>query len=150
MLIPSAEESFARGLNALAAGRRTEALAQFEAAIELERRYATGPPQARYLSYYGLCLALQTSQIHEAMFLCRQAVTIEGYNPDIRCNLGRVLMSAGRRSEAYRCFTHGLRLAPSHGKIRQALKRMGRRRRLVLPFLSRGHPINVLLGRLRA
>ena len=51
MLVQAAESRFARGLLALEAGRGLEALALFEASIELERRLGSRTPQARYLSF---------------------------------------------------------------------------------------------------
>jgi tetratricopeptide (TPR) repeat protein len=148
VLVPSAEESYTRGLHALAAGRRTEALALFQAALELEHRLGKGRPQARYLSYYGLCLGLERGEVREALRFCREAVTLEGYNPDLRCNLGRVLIKAGRLKEAHQCLLRGLALQPDHRGLRQVLRKMGLRRRPALPFLARSNPINVMLGRL--
>ncbi len=136
-------------MDALSSGGHKEALALFEAAIKLGRGGGTNRPEARYLSYYGLCLALQRSETHEGLRFCREAVTLEGYNPDIRCNLGRVLLSAGRRAEAHRCFIRGLGLQVNHTGTRSALRYMGVRRRRSLPFLSRRNPVNVFLGRLR-
>ena len=149
MLNPSAEESFQTGLEALEGGRRRVAMAMFEAAIELERRFGKGRPQARYLSYYGLCLGLEQNDLREAMRFCREAVTIEGYNADIRCNLSLVLMKAGRRKEAYINFVRGLHIEPGHQKILRAMRKMGLRRRPVVPFLGRTNPLNVMLGRMR-
>jgi tetratricopeptide (TPR) repeat protein len=148
VLIHPAEESYHKGLKALSVGRRKEALALFEAAIEIERRRGSGRPQARYLSYYGLCLAVERNEIHEALRYCREALTLESFNPDIRCNLGRVLLRAGRRREAYACFLRGLRLESGHAGTVRALRLMGIRRRPVIPFLARQNPINVFLGRL--
>ncbi len=150
MLVPFAEESYVRGLRALSGGRGKEATALFEAAIRIAWRGRGSRPQARYLSYYGLCLALVWNENREALRCCREAVTLEGYNPDIRCNLGRVLLNAGRRAEAYRCFVRGLALGGDHPTIRSALRSMGIRSRSALPFLARRNPLNVFLGRLRA
>jgi tetratricopeptide (TPR) repeat protein len=149
VLIPAAEESYRRGLRALSDGHRKEAMALFEAAIEIERRRSCARPQARYLSYYGLCLAVELNELHEALRYCREAATLESFNPDIRCNLGRVLLRAGRRREAHRCFMRGLRLESDHAPTLRALSIMGIRRRPILPFLARENPINVFLGRLR-
>jgi len=124
-------------------------MAMFEAAIELERRFGKGRPQARYLSYYGLCLGLEQNDLREAMRFCREAVTIEGYNADIRCNLSLVLMRAGRRKEAHINFVRGLHVEPGHRKIVRAMREMGLRRRPVVPFLARTNPVNVMLGRMR-
>ncbi len=149
MLVPSAEESYVRGLRALSGGRGKEAMALFEAAIRIAWRGRGSRPQARYLSYYGLCLALVWNDNREGLRYCREAVTLESYNPDIRCNLGRVLLHAGRRSEAYRCFVRGL-AGGDHPTIRSALRSMGIRSRPALPFLARSNPLNLFLGRLRA
>jgi tetratricopeptide (TPR) repeat protein len=149
MVNQSAEAVFRKGLQALSRGRRKEAMAMFEAAIEVERRLGALSPQPRYVSFYGLCLALERNAIGEALRYCREATTIEPFNPDLRCNFGRVLIRAGRRREAYEHFSEGLSLQGDHKGIRRALEAMGARRRPVLPFLSRKNPINVLLGRLR-
>ncbi|HKQ59823.1 MAG TPA: hypothetical protein VJS92_00985 [Candidatus Polarisedimenticolaceae bacterium] len=125
-----------------------EAAAFIAAALELERRFGVTKPQARYLSYYGLCLGLLRTNLHEAVQFCREAVAFEGYDADLRGNLGRVLLVAGRRREAYTTLTSVLAMQPGHRLARRELDRMGARRRPVLPFLTRGNPLNVFLGRL--
>jgi tetratricopeptide (TPR) repeat protein len=147
MLIPTAEEAFRRGKAALHLNRRTEALALFEAAIELERRHGARAIQARYLSYYGVTLALATSRRREGINFCQKAVAQEGYDADLYWNLGRAHLAAERRRDAYAALRTGLRLDRAHRGIVRELARMGRRRRPVLPFLSRSHPLNVFLGR---
>ena len=151
MLIHSAEQSFQKGLDALAANKHREALAFFSGAIEIERREGgPRPPQARYVSYYGLCLASTRGNLHEAVRCCRTAVRLEGYRPDLCWNLGRVLLAAERRREAHRVLQRGLRLQPDHQGIRRDLERMGLRKKPVIPFLPRTNKLNVLLGRMRA
>lgn len=149
MLVNAAEETFRKGMEALEEGASREAMALFEAAIEIERKIGQERPQARYLSYYGLCLGLEKNEIREGLRFCREAVTLEGYNPDLRLNLGRVLMRGGRRKEAFESFIRGLSLQPDHAGLRRSLRMLGVRRRPVLPFLARRHPLNVFLGRLR-
>lgn len=149
MLVHLAEESFQRGMAAYDAGRGREAMAFFEAAIELERRLGDGPPQARYLSQYGLCLGTVVRRRYKGVQFCREAVGLERYNPDMYCNLGRVLLAAGRRKDAHDAFLRGLRIQTDHQQIIRALKEMGIRRRPPLPFLSRSNPLNVYLGRIR-
>lgn len=84
----------------------------------------------------------------EGVDLCREAVTAESYNADLYLNLGRVLLGAGRRREGFEILQRGLRLEPEHHGLRRVLQHMGRRKRPVLPFLSRSNPLNVLLGRM--
>lgn len=150
MLVRAAEASFEQGLRALNENRCREALACFEAAVEIEKRFQVRQHQARYLSYYGLCLGMTRTRVHEAIRLCRDSVAIEQFNPDLRWNLGRVLMAGGRRREAFDTFLRGLSQQPGHTGIRRELRRMGLRRRPIVPFLSRSHPLNVMLGKLRA
>ncbi len=146
MLDQRAETSFERGLEELRFRSARDALPFFRAAMELDRRKA----QARYVSYYGLCLSFSEGQTHEAIQRCRRAAEMESYRPELWWNLGRVALSAGRRGEAHRAFHRGLAVHPGHSGIVRELRRMGLRRAPVLPFLARGNPINVLLGRLRA
>jgi len=150
MLVQFAEESFQRGMAALEAGRGREALAFFESAIELERKMGDGPPQARYLSQYGFCLGTVMQRRHEGVRFCREAAGLERYNPDVYCNLGRVLAFSGRRKDAHNAFIQGLRIQSDHQGIIRALKEMGVRRRPVIPFLSRDNPLNIYFGRMRA
>ena len=148
MLVHAAETRFQRGLMAQKDGRELEALALFEAALELERRLGAKHPQARYLSQYGLALARDAGQVREGTELCRQAVALEFFNADLFWNYGRVLLLSDRRKEAYASFAKGLHLQQNHQEILGELARMGWRRRPVIRFLARSHPINAALGRL--
>jgi tetratricopeptide (TPR) repeat protein len=148
MLMQTAESSFSRGMAALEAGRGIEALALFEAAIEIEKRAGASRPQPRYLSFYGVSLAIVANRPKMGLAFCREAATEEFYNPDVFLNLGRVLLEMNRRKDAYQAIAQGLRLQPGHAGLRRELERMGRRRRPTLPFLPRGNPLNVLLGKL--
>jgi len=148
MLVHAAETRFQRGLLALQDGRGLEALALFEASIELERRLGARTPQARYLSYYGLALARDAGQLREGAEFCRQAVALEFFNADLCWNYGRVLLLADRRKEAYAAFVKGLSVQKNHREIIKELSRMGWRKRPLLGFLSRSHPINAALGKL--
>jgi tetratricopeptide (TPR) repeat protein len=123
-------------------------MALFEAALEIEKRRGVAFHQPRYLSFYGLCVGIAAGRLAEGIRLCRQAVASEFYNPDLYWNLGRLLLAAGRRKQAYEAFVSGLRLEPRHLGLRRELDRMGRRRRPPLGFLPRSNPLNVWLGKL--
>ena len=148
MLVHSAEESFRQGMIALQQNRHIEALALFEAAIELERRLGTQEIQPRYLSYYGLCLSLHGKRHRDGVYFCREATAKEQYNADLFLNLGRACLAAGRRREAHDALERGLRLQPGHDGIQKVKSKMGSRRRPVIPFLSRDNPVNIVLGKL--
>jgi tetratricopeptide (TPR) repeat protein len=148
MLVRPAEESFRSGIAALQRGRGIEALAFLESALMIERRLGVARPQARYLSFYGLCLGLETKRIAEGIRCCRDALELEFFNADLCANLGRLLVRAGERGEAYAAFQRGLRLQPGHPGVLREMRKMGTRRRLPVQFLARNNPVNVMLGRL--
>ena len=148
MLVQAAEARFQKGLQALEGGRHLEALALFEAALELERRLGGSTPQARYLSYYGLCLAHDGTLVREGMDFCRQAIALEFFNADLFWNYGRVLLLSDRRREAFTAFVKGLSVQKNHQEILRELGRMGWRKPPVIGFLPRGNPLNVALGKL--
>ena len=150
MLNREAEDSFDKGCRALEANDWRAATAFFEAAILLEKKLTAGTPQARYRSYYGLCLGLAKKSHEDAIKMCESAIHLERYNPDLHWNLGRVLYNAGRRRDAYRVFVEGVSQQPGHRGLVNDIRRMGMRKKAVLPFLRRNNPLNVALGRMRA
>ena len=150
MLNREAEDSFEKGYRALEENDWRAATAFFEAALTLEKKLTPKAPQARYRSYYGLCIGLAKKRHDDAIKMCQVAIQLEQYNPDLHWNLGRVLYDAGRRREAYRVFVRGVKQQPGHRGLVNDIKRMGLRRKSVFPFLSRKNPLNVALGRMRA
>ena len=150
MFVQEAENRFQTGLHHLARGRARDALPFLGAAIEVQLETdIAGQGQALYLSYQGLCLCLTRTDLHEGLHQCRRAAKLDPFNLEVRWNLGRTALMAGRRGEAYRAFREGLRIHPGHSYLSRCLLRMGRRRPPVLSFLPRSNPVNVLLGRLR-
>ena len=150
MLDPQAESTFQRGIEQLHRGHPREALSFFKAAVDLDTASAAGQTsQARYESYYGLCLAHTPSRLHEALDHCRRAAKVEPYRTAVWSNLGQVAMAAGRRAEAHRALERGRALDPGNAKITKELQRLGVRRPPVMTFLARGNPVNVFLGRMR-
>jgi hypothetical protein len=149
MLCHTAEKSFNKGLQLLRrGGDGRECMALFEAALTLDRRAGNGVGQARYRSYYGLCLALRDGKVRDGLLLCRAAAKEEFFNPEMWLNLGRVELVARNKRYAHKSFRRGLRLAPENEDLRRELDRMGLRRRPALPFLDRSNPLNVWMGKL--
>jgi tetratricopeptide (TPR) repeat protein len=145
----TSENSFRRGLHAVDRGAHLEALAYFEAAVQLARRLGAEAVPMKYLSYYGWCLAVCSDRLDEAREFCEAAVRSEFYNPDAYWNLGRVYLKTGDRSLAFDAFVRGLQLNPRHAGLVGELRRLGIRRRPVIRLFERGHPVNRILGRLR-
>jgi tetratricopeptide (TPR) repeat protein len=147
---PGGDELFAReqlfqgGLLLVRRGDYHKALTVFEHALR------QSPADARFQSYFGLCLAVTGKKIRVAIDLCEQAVRAEFYRADHYCNLGRVYELAGDRLRAYQAYRQGLRIEADHPEIRHALAKMGRRKPPPLPFLERQHPINRTVGMMLA
>jgi tetratricopeptide (TPR) repeat protein len=127
-----------KGMNLADQGNTLDALLHLEDAARL----GSTPILASYLGY---CLARERQQFKEATGLCRQALTREPEQAVHYLNLGRVFLAAGKKQLAIDTFRQGLRRG-RHRLILDELKKLGLRRPLVVPFLSRSHPLNRYLG----
>ena len=144
----SAEMSFRKGLKALEENRHLEGLAYFEAALNLEERAGSPAPRTKYLSFYGLALALAAGRTEEATEMCERALSMEFYNPDMYLNVARVYLAAGQRRRAHKALCQGLRLEKGHSGLIAEIRKMGIRKRLSFPFLGRGHVLNRVTGKM--
>lgn len=142
-----ATPSLRMGIEAMRRGDYLAAMAHFDALLRRARQRPSHSDEAVALSFYGLALALHAPERKEALAFCERAAQVEFYNPDLYLNLARVCLIQGDRIRAADAIQRGLSLRPNHHGLRQAMRELGRRRDLVLPFLPRCHPINVLLGR---
>lgn len=150
MPILEAENHFRKGLVALVDHKPQEAAGHFHAAIQIEKQRSAKTPQMRYLSYYGLSLAITHGATPEAVHACEASVRRDFYNPDLYLNLGRVYLLAGKTTRALATFERGLALAPKHRALRDELAKVDRRAAPPLPMLDRNHALNYWLGRVRA
>src|SRR5436190_14503109 len=104
---------------------------------------------ARALTTYAVALVeTNRKRIQVAVELCRHALSREFVDPDLFADLGHVYVVAGMRRRALEAVNRGLAIDPQHARLITLRKEMGLRRRPVLGFLERGHPLNVFLGRL--
>jgi tetratricopeptide (TPR) repeat protein len=149
LLHPAAEDSFRLGKRSLQVGKGLQALAYFEAALQLDRQFAPeDPPQARYLSFYGLSLALEARKPMEGIKFCREAIVQEPFHADLHWNLARCYLVANRRREAVQSLRAGYGIDPDHKGITREYRSLGNRQAPVLTFLGRENPLNVMLGRM--
>lgn len=130
------------GKEALEARRFTLAQRYLHAALEKERT-------PDHLSLYALALAQATGNVKTAVVLCQEAVKREPKNSEHFLRLGTVYLAAGRKKEAIRALHLGLRVGKNPA-ITRLLQTLGQRERPVLPFLSRGNPLNKYLGKIRS
>lgn len=120
-----------------------------DAAEMLEFAVRTAPDNPRYLTALGICYAYGSERLAAAERLCRTAVSMDPQNPEFLCNLGRVLKLLDHRREAYEVFLRAYQVDPRNALAAAELARLGVRRKTVLPFLERSHPINRFLGKAR-
>lgn len=136
----TADEHFRRGEAALECERAAAALEHFRAALRLD------PTNARYRSYFGLCLGIAERRFDQALELCRQAAKEEFFNPALYRNLARVHLAFGFKAEGIRYLRRGLMIDPANEEILRDMNDLGVRRKPALGFLPRGHMVNRWLG----
>jgi len=99
-------------------------------------------------SYRAYCLAKERKSYREAIELGIGAVNEQSGNLVLYRNLAKIYILAGQRKNALKV----LRQATKRGRDEQILrliKKLGIRKKPVLPFLQRENPINIFLGKLR-
>jgi tetratricopeptide (TPR) repeat protein len=150
MPLERAELFFRKGFARLQDGEVREAARHFLTAMQLEREHGVRRAEMRYLSFYGLSLALASGPSHAALRACEVAVDRDPENPDLRLNLARVHLLAGRHVRALRAALGGLAVDPAHPELRALVSATERRRRPAIALFHRDHAVNRVLGRLRA
>jgi tetratricopeptide (TPR) repeat protein len=135
---PDGADLCAKGIRLHDEGHLVAALSCFEKALR-----ASPSPLAQ--SYLGVCIAAERGQVARGTALCSEAIAAEPGNPVHHLNLGRILLRAGRKSEALAALRRGL-AAGELAEIRELLARQGTRRTALLPSFPRSHPLNRILG----
>jgi tetratricopeptide (TPR) repeat protein len=113
------------------------------------RAFQRGGRDPRLLSWYGVTLVLVEKNSNLGVQLCDQALRAGGLDPELLLNLARVHLALHQRDRVVQVVARGLELWPDDPRLLAARAALGNRRDPVLPFLARGSPLNVLLGRLR-
>lgn len=134
------EKLFDFGLLMLKANKVWKALLAFKQAYEIK------PKEARFLSYYGLCIAKVEKNATKAIPLCEKAVEKNIFHADLFCNLGKVYLQKRDRKKAYNAFIKGLSIDKRNKELINELKKMGIRKQPFFTFWS-VVPINQLKAR---
>jgi tetratricopeptide (TPR) repeat protein len=143
-------ESFSRQAHTALKDRDYKnAAALFRRAIDLDRERNKRRPEMRYLSYYGLSLAHAGLSHKVAIEACGSAAARQRNDPILFLNLGRVYRLSGKTTLAMKAFESGLTISPDNAMLQRELGLLDRRSRPVLAFMSRSHPLNRWLGRMR-
>jgi hypothetical protein len=101
-------------------------------------------------SYCGLCMVKVRRRFTEALGYCNVSLSRDVTNPDHRANTALVYLERDDRRRAVKHLYAGLRLQPENPRIHRILDEIGWRRRPVIRFFDRDHPLNVVLGKLRS
>lgn len=120
-----------------------------EAYLRLSQAKDVKMPPA-LLSFYGLCMGISKGRIKEGAEYCQLAIDKEFYNGEHYANLARVWLAGKSRKKAVETLERGLQNAKGSKELLRLRKQMGFRQRPAVPFLKRGHPINVKIGQIRS
>lgn len=108
------------------------------------------PEDPLLLSHYGRVLATVGKKPEEGIRICSEVLGPPGRRRErpgvFYLNLGKALLGGGRKAEAIQTFREGYALEPENRDLLWELKKLGLRRRPVIPFLGRGNPLNKYLG----
>ena len=114
----SASMAFRQARDSMRAGRYDKAIMLLRTAIRFD------PSDPAYHSWYGFCLAMTNSDLHEARDACRKAIEIEFYSADYHANLGFVYFKAGLKSLAVKHFTEALKWDSDHNLAKKVMAQL--------------------------
>lgn len=134
---------FKTGLTFLRDNYANKALPHMRRAVDLDKN------NPYYMSYLGVVLARSEKKWGEAERLCDSAVRMKRNQAQLYLNLAEVYATAGRRDEAVDALEAGLKFARRDVRLTIALNKLTPRRRPILSFLGRRHPLNRQLGIIR-
>jgi len=136
-------KEFKQGLALLRDNFADKALMHMQKAAQLEKN------NPYYMSYLGVVLARSEEKWAEAEKLCDNAVRLKRNQAQLYLNLAEVYATAGRKDDAVETLQAGLKYARRDVRLNLAINRLVERRPPVFSFLSRRHPLNKQIGRLR-
>jgi Flp pilus assembly protein TadD len=136
-------KEFKQGLALLRDNFADKALPHMEKAAKLEKN------NPYYMSYLGVVMARSEQKWGEAEKLCDSAVRMKRNQAQLYLNLAEVYATAGRREDAVETLQAGIKFARRDVRLNLALNRLVQRRAPVFTFLSRRHPLNKGVGKLR-
>src|SRR5712664_726332 len=143
MMDTEAFREFKTGLTLLRDNYAIKALPHMRRAVDLDKN------NPYYMSYLGVVLARSEGKWGEAERLCDSAVRMKRNQAQLYLNLAEVYATAGRRDDAVEALQTGLKYARRDVRLNLAINRLVQRRAPVFPFLSRRHPLNRQIGRIR-
>jgi tetratricopeptide (TPR) repeat protein len=120
-----------------------------KALVRLQRAFECDKHNAYYISFLGLSIARAQRKWDQASELCEMAVQLKPKEIQFHLNLGEVYASAGQREKALDKLDYALGLFGDDARLKQARRKVEKRRAPLLPFFGRQHFLNRELGKLR-
>jgi tetratricopeptide (TPR) repeat protein len=117
------------------------------------------PDDLFLISFDGYLLAKVEKKNREGIEVCRKAIETlrtripfgaEFFYPVLYMNLGRAYLAADRKKEAVEAFNKGVSFDPENKELLWEMRKLGLRRKPVVPFIARSNPINKYIGKLRS
>jgi tetratricopeptide (TPR) repeat protein len=139
-MLPAPEEQFRKGKNFLNKDKLQRATRAFEKAYKADKE------NPRYMSYYGMCAAMERGETGLGLELCTKAIKKEFFRSEFYVNLGKVYIAAGNKKGAIAVIKKGFKHDPESEELNQMLIILGVRKRAIIPFLKRSNPLNRFLG----
>ena len=97
-------------------------------------------------SYLGLAKVLTNDD--SGLLMCRDAFSDETDDGDVYLNVACAEWHSGHRKRAIDAINKGLAIQQDHKRLQAVVAMLEERKRCVINFLVRDHPINKILGRL--
>ncbi|HVN82801.1 MAG TPA: hypothetical protein VMW38_27710 [Terriglobia bacterium] len=138
----SSQRTFRLGLDYLRRNHLPEAANAFRCLFK------EAPENPLYMSYYGVVLALSEDNYQDGINFCRAAILLAVCEPELYINLSKVYSRAGQRKKALETLVEGLKYVANKTQLLTEMKKLGCRRKPLLPFLPRDHFLNKSLGKL--
>jgi Flp pilus assembly protein TadD len=134
---------FKEGVEFLSNEYPEKALVKLRCAFESDQR------NPYYISLLGLALARAEQKWDEASQLCEKAVELKRAEIKFHMNLAEVYALAGQRDHALLTLDYASKSFGNDRRLKRMRSKLVKRRSPILPFLSRKHFLNRLLGQLR-
>jgi tetratricopeptide (TPR) repeat protein len=113
------------------------------------------PDDPFLLSYFGCLETLINKNFTDGIALCKRAIELlnekipfgqEVFYPTFYLNLGRSYLGANKRSDAVEAFKKGLSFDSENRDLLWEMRKLGIRRKPVVPYLKRSNPLNKYIG----
>jgi tetratricopeptide (TPR) repeat protein len=121
----------------------------------LTRALKKYPDDPFLLSYFGCLEALINKNYTDGIGLCKKALEMldgkmpfgqEIFYPTFYLNLGRSYIAANNRSGAMEALQKGLSFDTENKDLLWEMRKLGNRRKPVVPYLNRSNPLNKYIG----